>query len=109
MLHLDNGKDDEAAALVDHVRKTAPADRRLMATLVQALDMLGKGEKMLIDCLLMIESDIFALYEEISRKNPKDEELGKYWFQQMIFRTNIDGARKVFLSYIAANLRLQWH
>jgi hypothetical protein len=71
--------------------------------------MLGKGEETSINYILMIESDIFAFYEEISRKNPKDEEFGKYWFQQMIYRTNIDGARKVFLKYMTANFRLPWH
>jgi hypothetical protein len=43
LLSLDNGKDDEAAALVDQVRKTTPVDQRLIATLTQAMDMLGKG------------------------------------------------------------------
>jgi hypothetical protein len=43
LLLLDNGKDDEAIALVDQVRKTHPADRKLIAILAQALDLLGKG------------------------------------------------------------------
>ena len=43
LLLLDNGKDNEAIALVDRVRKTHPADRKLIAILAQALDLLGKG------------------------------------------------------------------
>ena len=43
LLFLDNGKDDEATALIDQVRKTHPVDRRLIAILAQALDLLGKG------------------------------------------------------------------
>jgi hypothetical protein len=43
LLLVDNGKDDEAAALVDQVRKTSPVDPRLIAILVQAMDILGKG------------------------------------------------------------------
>jgi hypothetical protein len=36
-----------------------------------------------------------SLYEEASKKHPKDEEFGRHWFQQMILRNNIEGARKV--------------
>jgi hypothetical protein len=54
LLYLDNGKDNEAAALVNQVRKTATLDRKLIATLVQALDMLGKGERMTICCILTV-------------------------------------------------------
>ena len=44
LLYLDNGKDDEATGLVDQVRKTHPVDRKLIAILAQALDLLGKGK-----------------------------------------------------------------
>jgi hypothetical protein len=44
LLFLDNGKDEEATALVDQVRKTHPVDRKLIAILAQALDLLGKGK-----------------------------------------------------------------
>ena len=43
----------------------------------------------------MIGEDSVALYEEAAKKVPKDEEFCKFWFQQMILRGNIDGARKV--------------
>jgi hypothetical protein len=36
-----------------------------------------------------------ALYEAAAKKLPKDEDFGRYWFQQMILRGDIDGARKV--------------
>jgi hypothetical protein len=47
-LYLENGKDEEAAALVDQVRKTNPVDRRLIATLSQALDLLERGSSMVV-------------------------------------------------------------
>jgi hypothetical protein len=34
------------------------------------------------------------VYEEVLKKNPKDEDFMRHWFQQMIFRSNLDGARK---------------
>jgi hypothetical protein len=43
LLSLDNGKDEEASALVDQVRKTNPVDRKLISILAQAMDLLGKG------------------------------------------------------------------
>jgi len=48
LLFLDNGKDEEAAALVDQVRKTNPVDRKLIATLAQALDLLGRSSHFII-------------------------------------------------------------
>jgi len=58
--------------------------------------MLDKG---VFNCeeTLMQGAEIPALYEEASKKNPKDEEFSRYWFQQMVLRNNIDGARKVLL------------
>jgi len=44
LLSLDNGKDKEAAALVDQVRKTGAYTEQLIATLTNALDMLGRGK-----------------------------------------------------------------
>jgi len=43
LLSLDNGKDKEAAALVDQVRKTGAYSQQLIATLTIALDILGRG------------------------------------------------------------------
>jgi hypothetical protein len=43
LLSLDNGKDKEAAALVDQVRKTGAFNQQLIATLTIALDMLERG------------------------------------------------------------------
>jgi len=47
---------------------------------------------------MTVGSDVVALYEEAAKKNPKDEEFARHWFQQMILRNNIDGARKVCLT-----------
>jgi hypothetical protein len=48
--------------------------------------------------VLISGTETASLYEEASKKNPKDEEFGRHWFQQMILRGNIDGSRKVYLS-----------
>jgi hypothetical protein len=48
---------------------------------------------------LISGEETVTLYEEAARKNPRDEEFGKYWFQKMIMRNNIDAARKVQISY----------
>jgi hypothetical protein len=44
-------------------------------------------------------AEITSLYEEGSKKIPKDEDFGKQWFQQMILRGDIDGSRKVHLHH----------
>lgn len=97
MLSLDNGKDKEAAALVDQVRKTAAYTEQLIATLTNALDMLGRGTIVEDSISLTAGSDVVAIYEEAAKKNPRDEDLARHWFRQMILRNNIDGARKVRL------------
>jgi predicted Zn-dependent protease len=40
---LSLGKEEEAAGLVDQVRKAAPTDPKLITVLAQALELLGKG------------------------------------------------------------------
>jgi len=52
LLCLDNGKDKEAAALVEQVRKASPTSPRLITTLVQAMDMLGRGKNVSIEARL---------------------------------------------------------
>jgi hypothetical protein len=44
---------------------------------------------------LTLESEGNGLFEDALKKNPKDEDFAQYLFEQMIFRGNIDGARKV--------------
>ena len=80
--------------MVNQVRKTNPTDLRLIAILAQAMDMLGIG-CILCFAHLMLGDDISSLYEEASKKNPKDEDFGKQWFEKMILRGHVDGARKV--------------
>jgi len=48
----------------------------------------------------LVGSEAVSLYEDAMKKNPKDEEFGIFWFQQMILRSDMDGARKVDLNYI---------
>jgi hypothetical protein len=43
LLNLDNGKDAEAEALINHVRKSYPIDRKLLNYMVIAMDLLKKG------------------------------------------------------------------
>lgn len=43
LLNLDNGKDAEAEALINQVRKSYPIDRKLLNYMVVALDLLKKG------------------------------------------------------------------
>jgi N-terminal acetyltransferase B complex non-catalytic subunit len=94
LLLLDNGKDEEASLLVDKIRKSSPTDKRLIETLTQALDLLGRG--IAYSMLLIEDGETTMLYEEASKKNPKDEEFGRHWFLQMILRDDIDGSRKVY-------------
>jgi len=49
-----------------------------------------------------------SIYEEAAKKLPKDEEFVRNWFQQMVLRNNIDGARKVSLEWKWTYFRLQW-
>jgi hypothetical protein len=46
LLCIDNRKDEEAAALVDQVRKTNPVDREVIKTLSKALEILERGSSM---------------------------------------------------------------
>lgn len=94
MLSVGSGRENEAAALVDQVRKTSPVDQGLITTLSQALDMLGKGYRKSNCVLTGLGDEIVNLYEEALKKKPKDEEFARHWFQQMVQKTNIDGARK---------------
>jgi len=47
---------------------------------------------------MTVGSDVMALYEDAAKKSPKDEEFARHWFQQMILRNSVDGARKVRLT-----------
>ena len=51
--------------------------------------------------LTELGDEIVNLYEEAIKRKPKDEEFARHWFQQMVQKRNIDGARKARVRYEA--------
>ncbi|KAI9492083.1 N-acetyltransferase B complex non catalytic subunit-domain-containing protein [Zychaea mexicana] len=79
------GKDDEAAALCQQVKKSIPTDNATLQACTMAYNELGQHHA------------IVELYENAANQQPKNEEFGNHWFMAMVRNNDYKGQQAAAL------------